>query len=262
MIMKKHRYLVLLILLSACWGCSSNSHDTYIDPIPDFRNAAVDLRQLSYYALTQTGVDLGRVDNDDPKKPDYLIAMEDLLFGQTYAMSIFNDVINFSINSVNGTVYTDAEGDSTVDLADGLYVYSSDYFDSEEVEKLNVTFTFDPDTHRWLIIGLRGGSLIEEPSDPWFKQEGEIVNRTEYYFSTVYHLEADVNTHINNALLVYDNSTVIIQMACERPTCDTDCVDTSTTPLFSQGLTALSLLAWDQFKVYGIDDPPPDNEIP
>ncbi|MBU1168425.1 MAG: hypothetical protein KKD44_02565 [Proteobacteria bacterium] len=259
--MKKPLYLLIMIIFSICWGCSDSGDSP--DPLAELRAFAVDLRQTSYDALTQTGTELGELDDSDPLKDDYLVSMEDLLIGQTYGVSILNKVINFKIRSVNGSVYTNTERDSTIDVSGGRYVFSSDYYiffeEAGTVERIHVDFTYNPSTNRWLFQGLRGGTSTVEPADAWFKQEGDIVGVTDYYIATTFFFEEEGISHINNLLLVYGSASVSIQMTCERPICAADCVDITTTSLYTLGILASGFQLWDDFKDYAMDSP--DYEI-
>lgn len=263
--MKRTLLMLLLLTCPMLWSCSSDSGSP--DPLASFRAAAEDLRQMSYDALIQTGRELDALPDADPLLDDYLIAEEDLLIGLTYSMNRFNEVIHFSIRSRVGTVYTNTDRNATIDVADGRFVYESDayiYDEADRAERVTATFTWDPSTERWLIIGLRGGTADQEPTNPWFRQEGETVDGTDYYVATTFFFAEEEQTHISNLLLIDDTTPISVQMACERPACTVDCVDPDATDLFSQGLSDLGLTLFDDFKTYAIEagDLPPDYEIP
>lgn len=262
--MKRTLLILLLLTCPMLWSCSSDSGSP--DPLAQFRVFAEELRQMSFDALTQTGRDLSEIPDGDPRKVHYLIAMEDLLIGQTYSMRVFNDVIHFSIRSHVGSVYTNTDRDATIDTASGRFQYELDTYifleEAATAERVLVTFTWMSSSDRWLIIGLRGGDADQEPEAPWFRQEGEIVGDSEYYVATTFYFEELGVSQISNLLLNEGVSPISVQMACERPVCVADCVDTGTTALYTQGLSTAGLLLWDDFKVYAIDDLNPDYEIP
>ncbi|GAB6095710.1 hypothetical protein JCM14469_19620 [Desulfatiferula olefinivorans] len=264
--MKRYIIVLSIVLCPALWSCSSDSGGSP-DPLASFRAAAEDLRQTAYDALIQTGRELDALPDADPLLDDYLIAVEDQLIGLTYSMNRFNEVIRFSIRSRVGTVYTNTDRDATIDVAGGRFVYESEayiYDEADRAERVLATFTWDPASERWLIIGLRGGTADREPTDPWFRQEGEIADGTDYYIATTFFFAEEERTHISNLLLIDDTSPVSVQMACERPACTADCVDPDAADLFSRGITDLGLTLWDDFKTYAIEgaDLPPDYEIP
>jgi len=259
-IMKKlFSILIVLILFSA--GCSSHS-DPVPDPLADFRRFSTDLRQLLYDQHMEAGRGLADLPENSPDKEDYIRALADMLLSKPYFLDTYNSVINFEILTFSDDIYTNTDGDMTIDASNDQYVFDTDYFIIIEnnLEKVSVQFIYNPKRQTWLLIGKRGGIPGEtppgdiEPSDLWIKQEGAAITRSTYYESTTFYIaeEADGTTHTTNSILTYGTSaTPAFSMAGEQISCAADCIDETDTRIFTNGITSSSE-EWEDFKFHGI----------
>ena len=262
--MKKHLFVLIISCLIPLWGCSSSSNG--VDPLGDFKTFASDLRQLAYDETLQAGKNFNALPDEDPKTGDYLIVTEDLYLQYGYCTFIFNKVLNFDIGSGVNNVYTNEDRDATIDISGGLYMLEAEYFMMIEDawEKVSISFTWNPETNRWLIVGLRGGSTSADPFKPWIRQEGEWDSESTAYTATTFYIEEEGVRHVNNIMFTYATPSSGLRMACEREACTVDCLDTDpeNADLYNLGILTGSLTLWDDFKIYAMSGAAPDYEVP
>ena len=243
--------LIVFVVLSS--GCSSSSDD-YVDPIAEFKTVCQDLSLLTQHQPIV--IVNGREDASDTTAYDK--AFRDFYFSQPYLIDTFNNVITFQIMTFVNNIYTNREG-MTINVANDEYV-----FDSEEtitiegsLENTSVQLTYNPERETWVFIGKRGGvvngnSSEEEPTDVWIKQEGAIVSRTTYYVSTIFYYAEDSGgtKYTTSSILTYGTSEFpALKMAGQNESCQTYCINTDYTQIFSNGITS-GWEDWDDFKYY------------
>jgi hypothetical protein len=243
--------LVVLVVLSS--GCSSSSND-YVDPLSELRSVCQELSLLAQ----QQAVVIGNGIQDNPGDDSYGKAFRDFYFSQPYLIDTFNNIINFQILTFINDIYINNE-EMTINVANDEYVFESEdtiTIDGGQ-ENTGVQFTYNPERETWLFIGKRGGIVNgnpseEEPRDVWIRQEGAIVNRTTYYVSTIFYYTEDSGgtKYTTSSILTYGTSEFpALQMAGQNESCQTYCISTDYTQIFSNGITS-GWENWDDFKPY------------
>ncbi len=271
--MKKFICFALICLFLPLGGCSdSSNNDDPVDPIREFRTFSADLRDLVYHEFIIAGQIYSGLPvstpASDPEKLSYHSITEDLYIQFRYVTYFCNTVIDFETDSVEGNTYSNAEDDAFISLANGNYVLESVYymFLTDSMERINVTFTWNPTTSRWLITGERTDVSGGTAPEPWLRCEGQMNGHVSSYSAMAFFIkeedEDDAMRHLTNVLYVPGNTDSPLQAAAEREACDSDCVDLESTDLYDQGVSALGLTSWNDFKNYGITAPPPEYEMP
>lgn len=270
--MKKIIGFTLISLLMTLWGCSDSSNDDPVDPIKEFRTFSADLRDLVYHEYIAAGriytaLPASTPASDPEKISDHSIT-EDLYIQFRYVTYFCNTVIEFETDSMDGNTFSNAEDDASITLADGNYILECVYymFLTDSMERIDVTFTWNPGTSRWLITGERTNVTGGTEPQPWLRCEGQINGTTSSYNAMAFFIEeeegeTDAMRHLTNVLYA-PGASIPLQAAAEREACDSDCVDLDSTDLYDQGVTALGLASWNDFKNYGIMAPPPEYEMP
>lgn len=255
----------MICLFLTLWGCSDSSNG--VDPIENFRDFSVDLRNLVKDEFTKASLELGALPDDDPKEEAYIKVTEDILLQYLYCNYIIEKVINLDIASNSGNVFRSKNGEITVTVSDdGLYRMDGEFHVTvdESWELLNVTFIWNPDTNRWLITGSRLDLPSGEDDEPvpFLRQEGEWSESNYIYSATMLYFEEDGIRRVGNALFNYGESENTFHMASEREECSENCVDINSNDLYDQGIVTMELTEWDDFKRYSVEDGIPDYEMP
>lgn len=255
----------MICLFLTLWGCSDSSNG--VDPIENFREFSVDLRNLVKDELTKAGLELGALPEDAPNEEAYIKVTEDIFLQYLYCNSIIEKVINLDIESSSGNIFRNKNNEITVTVSDdGLYRMDGEFhvIVNESWELLNVTFTWNPDTNRWLITGSRLDLPSGEDDEPvpFLRQEGEWRDNNQVYSATTLYFKEDETRRLGNALFSYGESENTFSMASEREECVESCVDIDNTGLYDQGIVTMDLTEWDDFKRYSVDDGIPDYEMP
>ncbi|MFA6010822.1 MAG: hypothetical protein WC799_12630 [Desulfobacteraceae bacterium] len=263
--MKKIIYLAMICLFLTLWGCSDSSNG--VDPIENFRDFSVDLRNLVKDEFVKAGLELDALPDDDPNEEAYIKVTEDIMLQYLYCNYIIEKVINLDIASNSGNVFRSENSEITVTVSDdGLYRMDGEFHVTvdESWELLNVTFTWNPATNRWLITGSRLDLPSEEDDEPvpFLRQEGEWHDDSQVYSATTLYFVEDETRRVSNAYFTYGISISPFRMVSEREECVENCVDIDSTDLYDQGIVAMELTEWNDFKRYSVEDGIPEYEMP
>lgn len=260
---KRLLYVCILTLFAAAFsGCSDSGGGP--DPLQDFRDAADALRDLNYYSQAEVA---------DQSGDDFLIASDDLFIFLSFINPALNKTVNFTQSSYLNGVYTDTDRSTSITVLDNVYTLSMTSTKTldggQTTEVVQVDFSYNISTDRWLILAYRGGTSTSDPTDLWFKQEGDKVGGR-YYVATSFYIEEEAvedppeNAPIHISNLIYEGTADVLtslQMALERDdTCAGDCV-TATTEIYPDGVVAAGVDDWADFSIYNIEDDDPDYEI-
>jgi len=244
---------ILIVLVALSSACSSSSDD-YVDPLAEFKTVSQGLSLL----IQHQGIVIGSGIQDNPGDDSYVNAYRDFYFSQPYLIDTYNNVITFQILTSVNNIYTNGEG-MTINVANDEYVFETEETITIEgsLENTSVQLTYNPERETWLFIGKRGGVVNgnpseEEPRDVWIKQEGAIVDRTTYYVSTIFYYAEDSGgtKYTTSSILTYGTSEFpALEMAGQNESCQTYCIDTTYTQIFSEGI-GTGWEDWDDFKSY------------